>query len=210
MGNTKSHFRDKEILEQINKNYKEINKNYKEKNKIKLYYFDSIYYKNDIVLKNKINKLKDELQTTICIEFYDKQNINNTNGLEHIDELCLKSCDKLKYFDILHNITVLKLINCENIMDVGHLKSLKILKINRYVEGIHLLYGLEELIINLTNKTDNKKIKRKIKKLKAINNNVNIKIFTHEEQESKKNICRIMSGMAGVSDYHVDCEYLYF
>jgi hypothetical protein len=90
-------------------------------------------------------------------------------GLVH--KLDLSYCQKIIDVSALGSVHTLDLSYCQNIKDIGNLRELKKLVISEEILEIHLLKNLEKLTIN---KNCNKKMKRRIKKLKEINQGVKI------------------------------------
>ena len=66
--------------------------------------------------------------------------------------------------------------DCPNIKDIGNLRNLRVLRIDGYVDGVHLLKNLDMLQININCSI---KMKRRLKKLKKINPNVCFKYFNY-------------------------------
>ena len=110
------------------------------------------YYYNDIFRRNINSKYKN-----ISLNFSDKHN-------------------KIKDTCNLTQIHSLNMSNCDNIKDIGNLRKLKKLIINKYIEGIHLLRELDELILN-NDLIKCNKISRRIKKLKLINPTIKIEVI---------------------------------
>ena len=73
--------------------------------------------------------------------------IKDVNNLHSVNTLNLIKCNGIKDISNLHSVDTLNLYQCKKIKDVGNLRKLKKIIINEKVYGLHLLRGLEELII---------------------------------------------------------------
>jgi len=84
---------------------------------------------------NKLKKLNTNSKS-------NKLNLNKFKNLEH---LIITNCDNLKDISNLTKLKELKMTNCDKIQDIGNLREIKRLRIDRPVNGLHLLNKLEEV-----------------------------------------------------------------
>jgi len=133
----------------------------------------SLYYYNNEIFRNKVNKLKTKLKTDLWLSLRYRNTIKNINCLSNTIKLDISQCKKILDIGCLQCLHTLAIHEENNIKDVGHLRKLKVLVINGQmdVEGIHLLKNLDQLIIQ---EYYSEKTKKRIKKLKQINKNVEI------------------------------------
>lgn len=136
------------------------------------------------ICKNDLLKYIEPLKKVNGLDFENCNNIRDFNALTGVKHLSLKNCNiihcnnmnklellhierckKLKDISMLQNLKELTLYGCKKINYIGELINLKKLKLNTYIEGIHLLKNLKKLIIY----ENNNKISRRINKLKKIN-----------------------------------------
>jgi hypothetical protein len=114
----------------------------------------------------------DNLELVDTIKIYRCLNLKDVCGLQHVNTLDLHYCHNIIDLTMLHSVNTLNIINCDKIKDVGNLRNLKILKINKKIDGLYLLKNLEELEVS---ESIADKMKNQIVKLKKINKNVKIK-----------------------------------
>mgnify|MGYP003383836946 FL=1 len=165
----------------INSMVNEIRENYKKSNEKAIYLSikESTYFLGNPYIRNEIKLLGKYLNCELNVYFYHYSNINYNNDRNQ------KCCSrKLYVLDPNLNLQIfnsLLNIKYKNMNDVGHLKYLRTLIIDKFVEGIHLLDKLEELDIICYHplaKNKKKKFNARIKKLKQINPDVKI-TFMH-------------------------------
>jgi hypothetical protein len=158
------------ILENIHKQYNE-----SKLKSIVLNSSESNYYLGNKYIKDKINLLRDTVKCNIHVAIFHCDKLNCENKTNCIDELhLLNPCCKWKLNLKITN-RQLNNIKYNKVNDVGHLKKLKVLTIDKYVEGIHLLSNLDEL--KITSNVNEKKINARIKKLRQLNPNIKVTIM---------------------------------
>jgi hypothetical protein len=183
------YYNDKNFRNKISKYKKKIItlKNIDEVDISKLYSVNTLKLYNCCKL---INTEKLNLIDTLIIVHFDKMqninklgvvktlilhkiNINNAVGLENVHTLSLMELN-IKDISMLKSVHTLSIYNCNKIKDVGNLRKLKILIIDRIIYGIHLLKNLRELHLSLVLLYNQKMINIIIKLIKV---NKNIKII---------------------------------
>ena len=130
--------------------------------------------------------------------------LRDVSAFTSIHTLHLQYCENIKDISMLtsnntleinyHLKKIRKIKRSQKTRDVGNLREIKKLTINTDMDGVHLLYKLEELIIYKlhSNPDISVKMKRRIKKLKKINPNVKITIVDEFD------ITRLMFGLGGM------------
>jgi hypothetical protein len=115
-----------------------------------------------------------ELGSVHNLNLNNCENLKDISGLKNVINLNLNNCNNIS--DICSLISVEKLLidNSKNIKDVGNLRKLKILEINKKVDGVHYLVSLKKLSVN---RVCYKKMKTQIKKLRRINPGVEIDMW---------------------------------
>lgn len=159
-----------------------------------------IYYKNNS-LKIKTDNFVNTSNVKLCLNLSDGAfvtnkamfstthkldlcgcvNFNNLNKLSSVNTLILGRNYNAQFMSrsidisMLYSVKILTISNVKlKINNVGNLRELEELTINRDIEGIDMLINLKKLIIH---EYHSKKMKQEIKKLQKINPNVKIYLF---------------------------------
>lgn len=85
--------------------------------------------------------------------------------------ICINICINFKEINVVHKLNKLQLRKCDKIKDIGHLRKVTILKISNYVNGLELLKNLEYLQLYFI---PCKKTLKQITKLKKMNSNLKV------------------------------------
>jgi len=134
------------------------------------------------------------LKNIYSLNLSECTSVKDVSALKNVHILNLSACDKINDISQLTNVHTLILNYSYNIKDVGNLRKLKIFEISSFVNGIHLLKQLKELIIYEDDCIN--KINKAVIKLKQINDTVKIRCSSDSDFDFNFNY-----------DSDGDCEY---
>lgn len=110
------------------------------------------------------------LKNVNSVYVYGCRKLKSVHNLE-VRMICINMCFYLKEINGVCKLNKLELRKCDKIKNIGHLRKLTILKISNYVNGLELLKNLEYLQLYFI---PCKKTLRQITKLKKINPNLKV------------------------------------